>query len=119
MAHCYRCGEYNPHRAKYCMYCGHNLAVRSFKFAGSEMTFYLKKPVCVFTDKQFFERYYNGLAVQHQGFGLVEESFSRAKLHEFFSRQQEFKKNLWKANVQPANQQIIDKIEQLVQQLKK
>ena len=80
---------------------------------------YLKKPACVFTDKQFFERYYNGLAVQHQGFGLVEERFSRAKLHEFFSRQQEFKKNLLKANVQPANQQIIDKIEQLVQQLKK
>jgi hypothetical protein len=43
MAGCYQCGEYNPHRAKYCMYCGHNLAVHSFKFADSDATFYLKK----------------------------------------------------------------------------
>jgi uncharacterized protein (TIGR00661 family) len=81
--------------------------------------FYLKKPVCVFTDKQFFERYYNGLAGQHQGFGLVEETFSRAKLHEFFSRQAEFKKNLLKANLQPANQEIVAKISELVDKVKK
>ena len=43
MANCYRCGEYNPHRAKYCMYCGHDLSVHSFKFVGSEVTFYQKK----------------------------------------------------------------------------
>lgn len=43
MANCYRCGEYNPHRAKYCMFCGHDLAIRSFKFDDNTLSFYLKK----------------------------------------------------------------------------
>ena len=81
--------------------------------------FFLKKPVCVFTDKQFFERYYNGLAAQKKGYGLVAETFSRPKLHEFFSRQEEFKKNILKANIQPSNQEIVAKVEELVEKVKK
>ncbi|HDS59127.1 MAG TPA: zinc ribbon domain-containing protein [Thermoplasmatales archaeon] len=33
MGGCPRCGEYNPHRANYCMFCGQNLRERSIKIA--------------------------------------------------------------------------------------
>jgi uncharacterized membrane protein YvbJ len=37
MAGCPRCGKNNPHRANFCMFCGHNLQKRTIKIEGEKL----------------------------------------------------------------------------------
>ncbi len=74
----------------------------------------LKKPVYVFTDKQFFERYYNGKMVQQLGFGVAEQKPSLEGIKKFIEGNEGFRENLVKKNIKPSNKEFLKKLEQRI-----
>ncbi len=74
----------------------------------------LKKPMCVFSPKNFFERYFNGFLVQKLGFGELHETVSKSSLQGFFSSQRVYSENLESAGIRPANREVVEKIGELI-----
>ena len=74
----------------------------------------LKKPVFVFTPKEFSERYYNGKLVEKLGFGLLEEKPSVQGISSFISSLPKFKENLAKSKITAENSKIVRKVKSLI-----
>lgn len=75
----------------------------------------LKKPVYVFSPKDWFERFHNGYMVQMQGFGKLEEEPTLHGLKEFFENLREYEKKLKEKNIKPDNSNLLGKLEELVE----
>ncbi|MDO8428080.1 MAG: glycosyltransferase family protein [Candidatus Diapherotrites archaeon] len=76
----------------------------------------LHKPVYVCSDKNFFERYYNGTVLQDQGLAVLEEQPFLAGLKVFFNSLQEINQNYTKTKIVPENEKILKKIQQIIKQ---
>lgn len=74
----------------------------------------LKKPVYVFSDMQFFERYYNGKIVEKMGFGLLEQTPTLEGLKKFIGKNNEYREELLEKNTEPANKEFLKKLDGLV-----
>ncbi|MBI2598310.1 MAG: hypothetical protein HYW50_03880 [Candidatus Diapherotrites archaeon] len=71
----------------------------------------LKKPVYVFSDLTFFERFFNGKMIQKLGFGMVEEKPSLEGLKKFVQNNQKYRKHLKEKNIKPANKEFLRAID--------
>ncbi len=79
----------------------------------------LKKPCYVFASKNWFERYHNGIMVKKQGFGTINENPTEEEVRGFIAKIPEYKKKLAKRNMKPANKELIARLEQMINKIKK
>jgi uncharacterized protein (TIGR00661 family) len=79
---------------------------------------HLKKPIYSFTSARFYERFFNGATIQEMGFGLIEETPSINGLNEFFSRINEFKKNILNSGISDESKKIAEEINELIKKNK-
>ena len=78
----------------------------------------LKKPVCVFTSKNFYERYFNGLTAEKNSFGVLMNEFEYEKIDFFIKNTDFFSKKIAEAKIKPGNKDIARKIIELGKKLK-
>ena len=74
----------------------------------------LKKPSYTFTEKEFFERYYNGAIIEDQGWGEVHEHPSEKTLAKFIEKIPQYAEALRKSNVKADNKAVVSKILSLI-----
>jgi len=69
---------------------------------------YLKKPCFVIADKLFYERYFNGKAMEFLGYGKCVDAVNKKEVIDFLKKNSNYKKKLVEKPLKPANKQIIN-----------
>lgn len=75
---------------------------------------FLKKPCFALTDKYFYERYFNGKAMEMLGYGMCRESADAGEFGRFLENHDEYAKALKKKPVVPANKEIVKFINSII-----
>jgi len=78
---------------------------------------FLQKPVCVFTPKGFYERHFNGLALERSGFGVLMGELGVKKTGFFLNGLKNFSSAIEKAKLKPGTKDIAEKIISLSKEL--
>lgn len=74
-----------------------------------------KKPLCTFTTKHFFERYYNGMLVKMLGYGEVCDEINLSNVSHFLENLPAYQEKLKHSPIEPENDKAVKKIEQLLE----
>ncbi len=77
---------------------------------------YLKKPLYLFCDTRFFERFYNAKLVQEKKIGYMEEKPTFNGLKHFFDQLPSYEKYVEKIEYFPENQKITKEIKKLIEE---
>lgn len=74
----------------------------------------LQKPCCVYTPKDFYERYYNGWLLKRMKVGEVHEKASLHNLSTFLHGKERYSKNLFRKNPKASNKDVLKRINKII-----
>lgn len=74
----------------------------------------MQKPLCVFSTKDFYERYFNGFLVQKLGFGELYDEPTKENVFWFTNHADDYRNAIVKAGYKPENKEVLAKIEEII-----
>jgi len=74
----------------------------------------LQKPCCVYTPKDFYERYYNGWLLERMKVGEVHEKASLHSLSSFLQAKERYSRNLSRKSPKPSNAEVLGRINRII-----
>lgn len=86
-------------------------------FSTMSEAIYLKKPMLIIPAKNQYEQKFNGLTITEMGIGQCEDSINKERINKFISKISCYNENLKKVETWN-NSEILNKVEELVEQLK-